>query len=149
MFNYQFLSTGTIPGTFTKLVNLRFLYLQNNVLEGTGAISAIPKVYRQSVDLSYNFFNGEIPFNTTDERIRSLYVRNNQFSGSLPTDFSFVASVEILDLSFNRLTGTLPKELNMVRFRPIPIPIPIPILILCHVFVFNCLISSHFLLYSY
>lgn len=67
----------------------------------------------QSLDLSHNFLEGEIP-----EEIQNLYdmrelsLQNNRFSGKLPGDIGGCILLKSLDLSGNFLSGELPQSMQ-------------------------------------
>jgi len=67
------------------------------------------------LDISWNSFSGAIPFRSSIYHLENLYVRHNSFSGSIPASVALLERVQILDLSFNFLTGTISSQLNTVR----------------------------------
>eukprot|EP00526_Cylindrotheca_closterium_P027429 CAMPEP_0113620744 /NCGR_PEP_ID=MMETSP0017_2-20120614/10578_1 /TAXON_ID=2856 /ORGANISM="Cylindrotheca closterium" /LENGTH=55 /DNA_ID=CAMNT_0000530429 /DNA_START=21 /DNA_END=184 /DNA_ORIENTATION=- /assembly_acc=CAM_ASM_000147 len=44
----------------------------------------------------------------------ALYLQNNQFSGSIPTEIGLLSNIEDLDLSGNNLTGSIPSEIALM-----------------------------------
>jgi hypothetical protein len=105
--------SGTVPLEFSQLAELGFLYLSSNGLTGSGVWDALPEA-TTDFDVSNNFFHGEIPFGAEGYSLVNLYTRNNSFSGTLPPSLPLLASIQILDMSFNDFTGTIPQGLQSV-----------------------------------
>jgi len=98
---------GSLPD-FGHLEALEELYLQHNSFDGTIPLSLgdLPNI--KVVDLSYNFFSGELfEFNT--DTLVSLNVGDNQFSGFVPS-FSQLPALTDLSLSDNFFNGSLPSN---------------------------------------
>lgn len=105
--------SGTVPLEFSQLAELGFLYVSSNGLTGSGVWDALPAA-TTDFDVSNNFFHGEIPFGAEGYSLVNLYTRNNSFSGSLPPSLPLLASIHILDMSFNDFTGTIPQGFHSV-----------------------------------
>ncbi|KAF3793546.1 Serine/threonine-protein kinase BRI1-like 1 [Nymphaea thermarum] len=70
-----------------------------------------------TIDLSYNYFEGEIPKEIGDlNRLQALRISNNKLRGSIPKNFGGLRQLESLDLSHNYLSGEIPKELTELNF---------------------------------
>ncbi|KAJ3688459.1 hypothetical protein LUZ61_017623 [Rhynchospora tenuis] len=103
------LLSGQIP---TLPSSLQYLSLSSNHLSGQVETSLAKLVNLNYLDLSFNLLSGPIPGTLFSFPIRSLQLQRNSFSGHLnPT--SPVHEGALLDLSYNQLTGTIPKELSM------------------------------------
>ncbi|KAJ4785947.1 Leucine-rich repeat (LRR) family protein [Rhynchospora pubera] len=90
----------------------QYLSLSSNHLSGQVETSLAKLVNLNYLDLSFNLLSGWIPGALFSFPIRSLHLQRNSFSGHLnPT--SPVHEGALLDLSYNQLTGTIPKELSM------------------------------------
>ena len=103
--------SGTIPDWLWKLdLELDKLDLKYNQLSGR-----IPNSLRftsqSSVYLKGNNFSGSLPLWSSN--VSRLNVRNNLFSGPIPSDIGErMPMLMELDLSYNSLTGTLPLSIG-------------------------------------
>ncbi|KAL2545213.1 putative LRR receptor-like serine/threonine-protein kinase [Forsythia ovata] len=106
--------TGSIPDSVGKLQQLRILSLLQNRLSGEilpsiGNLTVLTELYLQG-----NNFQGNIPY--TLGRCRSLLSADlslNNLSGYIPEEiFSLSSLSEFLDLSSNRLVGSLSSEIS-------------------------------------
>jgi Leucine-rich repeat (LRR) protein len=97
------------PATFTNLTNLRFLYLDNNLLSA----SLDPALFNglinlHTLSLNDNQFNGLLVagmFNGL-RNLQYLWLQNNKFSGGLTTGvFKDSVGLKILDLSNNNFAS--------------------------------------------
>ncbi|GAA0174462.1 hypothetical protein LIER_27848 [Lithospermum erythrorhizon] len=127
--------TGTIPSTFADLRSLGILQASDNAL--TGRIpDFIGNMELRVLRLQGNAFEGPIPASfsnlTTIEELmvsdlsngsssldfllnlkslNRLVLRNNNISGSIPSNIGEYRNLTQLDLSFNNLTGSIPESL--------------------------------------
>ncbi|BAC00564.1 putative verticillium wilt disease resistance protein [Oryza sativa Japonica Group] len=108
-----------------------FLDLSNNKFTSLGHDTLLP-LYTRYINLSYNMFEGPIPIpkESTDSQLDysnnrfssmpfdlipylagtlSLKVSMNNVSGEVPSTFCTVKSLQILDLSYNILNGSIPS----------------------------------------
>ncbi|XP_058111886.1 receptor-like protein 7 [Magnolia sinica] len=70
-----------------------------------------------TVDLSNNYFQGDIP--KSIGILKSLHLLNmshNSFTGQIPTSLENLAVVESLDLSQNNISGEIPWQLTKLTF---------------------------------
>ncbi|KAJ3681091.1 hypothetical protein LUZ60_015580 [Juncus effusus] len=103
------LLSGPIP---TLPSSLHYLSLSSNHLSGHVESSLSKLINLNYLDLSFNLLSGSIPAILFSFPIGSLQLQRNSFTGHLsPT--SPVKEGALLDLSYNQLTGTIPKELSM------------------------------------
>ncbi|KAG5092477.1 hypothetical protein AAZX31_18G197800 [Glycine max] len=128
--------SGPIPESFVKMVKVKHLHMNNNSFNNQlpSKLSKLPNLVHLLVD--NNNLSGYLPpeFSML-ERLRILQLDNNNFSGSgIPStyanfsslvklslrncslqgtipDFSSIANLTYLDLSWNQFTGHIPSEL--------------------------------------
>ncbi|KAG0486562.1 hypothetical protein HPP92_008657 [Vanilla planifolia] len=92
--------SGSLSPSIGNLSNLEIVLLQNNEISGsiTKEIGKLKKL--RTLDLSCNHFSGEIPTSLGQ-------LRNLQYL--FPESLANITELSFLDLSFNNLTGPLPK----------------------------------------
>ncbi|XP_025663721.1 uncharacterized protein [Arachis hypogaea] len=103
--------SGQLPPELSKLPNLIHLLVDNNNLSGY-----LPPEYSmlqglRILQLDNNNFSGNgIPSTYANfSRLVKLSLRNCNLQGTVP-DFSPIANLSYLDLSWNHLTGHLPTN---------------------------------------
>lgn len=109
---------GTLPEDLSRLVNMETLELSSNRFTGSipSWLSKIPSLSTFLVD--DNELTGEIPDFEGFERITFLNISNNNFAGSIPETFLTSAGRDdkiFVDISANKLTGTLPYNLERLN----------------------------------
>ncbi|XP_031256035.1 receptor-like protein 7, partial [Pistacia vera] len=102
-------SIGEIPYTFFNLTQLSYLDFSRNQLAGS-----IPSLVSQlrnlaSIHLDHNLFNGTIPFTLFNLPLLHMDLSYNQLSGHI--DEIRNNSLQFIDLSNNRLHGSLPSSI--------------------------------------
>ncbi|XP_015626358.1 receptor kinase-like protein Xa21 isoform X2 [Oryza sativa Japonica Group] len=106
--------TGTIPESIGNLVNLDELDMENNLLMGSlpASLGNLKKLNRLS--LSNNNFSGSIPVTLGNlTKLTILLLSTNALSGAIPSTLSN-CPLEMVDLSYNNLSGPIPKELFLI-----------------------------------
>ncbi|KAL2249790.1 UNVERIFIED_CONTAM: hypothetical protein Sindi_2452700 [Sesamum indicum] len=101
--------TGSIPASFNLLVSLKRLELQQNNL--CGELPDLSQLRNLNyLDLSDNLISGEaveiLPLSVIE-----ISYRNNSLSGDLNVNIAELRCLQVLDLSYNELTGTIPSLL--------------------------------------
>lgn len=106
---------GTLPSEIALLTSLTDLHLESNRFYGT-----IPsEIFQNLPDLLYlnlntNEFDGTLQLGPGAlQSLRSLLMDKNQLKGTLQEDFGDLLSrsLEILDLSHNDFSGTIPPSI--------------------------------------
>lgn len=77
--------TGSLPPTFLK--NITFLH---------------------KLSLRYNFLSGPLPDLTNLNHLQFVFLSNNHFNGSIPSEYISLPNLSQLELQENLLTGTIP-----------------------------------------
>lgn len=93
---------GPLPDSIKSLESLRVLDLSLNSLSGQlpdlGGLTNL-----QVLNLEGNYFGPEFP--SLGKKVVTLVLRNNRFTGGLPSDLSSHYMLQRLDISFNRFVG--------------------------------------------
>ncbi|KAJ1419637.1 Tyrosine-protein kinase, active site [Sesbania bispinosa] len=113
------LLVGSLPSNLDELTNLHVLRLNNNFINGTLPISLTRLTHLEELDISNNLLVGSLPFNIVKlTNLHELRLNNNSITGNIiPLLFK---SLSIIDLSHNLISGEieplirLPLELNYV-----------------------------------
>ncbi|CAL4889180.1 unnamed protein product [Urochloa decumbens] len=102
---------GQIPEGIGNLVNLNFIEMNNNHFEGPipysfGRLKKLNRLY-----LSNNNLSGSIPSSIGNlQMLNVLDLGSNALSGEIPSTLNSCPLLQ-LDISYNNLTGLIPKEL--------------------------------------
>ncbi|KAL6321250.1 hypothetical protein AAG906_016284 [Vitis piasezkii] len=118
---------GTIPREIGNLTSLSVLNLNLNLLEGIIPMELGDCISLTTLDLGNNLLNGSIPDRIADlAQLQCLVLSHNDLSGSIPSkpssyfrqvnipDSSFVQHHGVYDLSYNRLSGSIPEDNNFL-----------------------------------
>ncbi|KAJ6303394.1 hypothetical protein OIU77_017297 [Salix suchowensis] len=104
---------GHIPKWFMNMstITLKSLSLADNFLTGfEQSFEVLPWNKLRSLDLHSNNLHGSLP--TPPPSIFEYKVSNNKFTGEIPKVFCNLASLSVLELSNNNLSGKLPPCLG-------------------------------------
>ncbi|GLJ25350.1 hypothetical protein SUGI_0485460 [Cryptomeria japonica] len=97
--------SGPVPGSLNNLKTLQRLDLSYNALSGTiPPLGGLGQLY--NLDLSYNGFVGVIP-SQLPVSLSQMTLRSNFLTGTLPASLSGLRGLGVLDLSGNRLSGSI------------------------------------------
>ncbi|GJN36556.1 hypothetical protein PR202_gb25429 [Eleusine coracana subsp. coracana] len=112
--------SGPFPSTFSKLTNLRIMFASD--IEFTGKIPDFLGSLTKLEDLRIgDIVNGSssLDFIGNLTSLNVLILRNSRISDNLATvNFSKLAGLTLLDLSFNNITGQIPESiLNLQNLR--------------------------------
>ncbi|KAB1204490.1 Serine/threonine-protein kinase BRI1-like 1 [Morella rubra] len=101
---------GIIPASWSNLVNLKRLELQSNKLSGEFPnLGSLRNLYY--LDASDNAISGKLP-RTFPSSLIQISMRNNNLEGRMvPDSFTNSTYLQVLDLSHNRLSGSVPALL--------------------------------------
>ncbi|KAK7272603.1 hypothetical protein RJT34_29311 [Clitoria ternatea] len=105
--------SGPIPSCFP--IPLYYLFLQGNSFTGTTE-TLLNFSGMSAMDLSDNKFSGTIQIPYRLYNMRYLLLAGNQFHGQIPSQICELQTIDILDLSRNNFTGSIPPCLNNMSF---------------------------------
>lgn len=106
--------TGSLPVALGDLSSLEYLSLSNNKLTGVVPLSLAYCNALSALDLRGNSFTGSIPQGVFDIGLKEVDLSRNGFSGIIPPGSSrLFESLQVLDLSQNKLTGNIPAEIGL------------------------------------
>ncbi|XP_060672196.1 MDIS1-interacting receptor like kinase 2-like isoform X1 [Ziziphus jujuba] len=98
--------TGPLPSTLFHLTNLNFLYLSSNQLNGSIPQEVGNLKNLTYLNLWNNSLTGPIPSAICNlTKMKRVTLHQNQLSGSLPAGIGNLKNLTYLDLSFNNLTS--------------------------------------------
>ncbi|XP_019200169.1 PREDICTED: leucine-rich repeat receptor-like serine/threonine-protein kinase BAM2 [Ipomoea nil] len=96
--------------------SIRGLNLAGYGLQGTlSSLNLSSFTTLEIIDFSGNYFYGNISFikaMSNLQKLKVLYLYDNQFSASIPQEIGMLKSLVKLDLSSNALTGQIPPEIG-------------------------------------
>ncbi|KAH8971038.1 hypothetical protein BDL97_02G121800 [Sphagnum fallax] len=106
--NNQF--SGIIPPSIWNISkNLTVLNLSGNNFFGNLPNVTNPQSLLETLSMSKNQLNGEIPDLSSFPQLKTLDLSDNQFNGSIsPSIWSIIPKLNVLNLSNNKLHGKLP-----------------------------------------
>jgi Leucine-rich repeat (LRR) protein len=99
--------TGTISEHWANLVNVNVIALEFNLMTGSITTSVTTIRTLQSLDVESNYFTGNLPVDWDAPDLQSLTAGSNLLTGSLPVDLMYCDQLGNLNVSFNRLTGSI------------------------------------------
>ncbi|XP_078158734.1 leucine-rich receptor-like protein kinase family protein [Carex rostrata] len=106
--------TGNLPSSFSGLKDLSYLGLSNNLLSGAIPDSVSECTRLTELHLRENGFNGTIPQALFNLGLELLDLSSNGLSGTMPPGSARMAETLLwLDLSNNHITGTIPAEMAL------------------------------------
>uniref|UniRef100_A0ACD5VKE7 Uncharacterized protein n=1 Tax=Avena sativa TaxID=4498 RepID=A0ACD5VKE7_AVESA len=107
--------TGKIPDVIGNLVSLGTLTLDANHLEGTIPVSLGKLKGLNGLGLAMNDLSGSIPSSIGNlTKLSILQLDGNTISGSIPSSL-MGCPLQSLNLSHNRLSGPVPRELFLIK----------------------------------
>ncbi|XP_010463439.1 PREDICTED: receptor-like protein 12 [Camelina sativa] len=103
---------GQVPDWLWRLPELSTVDLSNNCLNGFNGSSKLSPESRISiVDLSSNAFQGPL-FIPSSKHLRYFSCSKNNFTGEIPRSVCGLRSLAVLELSDNKLNGSIPRCLE-------------------------------------
>jgi Leucine-rich repeat (LRR) protein len=106
---------GSLPSQLTELTSLNTLTMAYNALTGSLPSAIEEMTNLKALLLSHNTFSGNLHSVNFPSSLRRLDLSDNRLTGSIPESFltlvSFNAELEV-DLSSNQLTGSIPTDLT-------------------------------------
>ncbi|KAG6643444.1 receptor-like protein 7 [Carya illinoinensis] len=110
----------TLQGPLTNASGIYSLYLQSNQLQGPLPVFIVDA---SVLDFSRNNFSS-IPTNIDHifRNVEFLSLSSNKLNGSIPASICNISELQVLDMSNNSVSGTIPHCLfEMVNFRPLAV----------------------------
>ncbi|KAG2621870.1 hypothetical protein PVAP13_3NG301300 [Panicum virgatum] len=130
--------TGQIYPTICKLTSLKYLDISNNDFEGSipncssklmlyflnmssNTLSGFPSYFFNSsnvevLDIRYNRFMGSLDWILHLYQIKLLLLGGNMFEGHISAELCHLQYLNIIDMSQNRLSGSLPPCIGAIPF---------------------------------
>ncbi|OMO49796.1 hypothetical protein COLO4_38378 [Corchorus olitorius] len=116
---------GGLPETIGNLKSLQTLGFVNSNFSGAIPTSLGNLSQLSSLNLPFNNFSGNVPYSLTNltqlwfntflalypSQFKFLSLENNKFNGTIPSSISKLVNLKLLDLSSNRLNGTVRMEI--------------------------------------
>jgi Leucine-rich repeat (LRR) protein len=106
---FQNMLTGELPSEIGMLTALQSMGLYANALSGN-----IPSTFANlgnltTVYLYDNMLGGSIPPSLMLLKLNAIDVASNQLTGTIPSELSLLGNLTLLTLSMNHFTGTVPR----------------------------------------
>ncbi|XWS44404.1 hypothetical protein CRYUN_Cryun15aG0042300 [Craigia yunnanensis] len=112
--SYNIMS-GQIPAEISKTCkSLKYLDVSVNQITGPIPPSVGDFISLVSLNLSWNLLQDQIP-SSFGQNLRYLSLAGNNLTGSIPSTFRQLQSLEMLELSSNSLSGEIPEGLVNLR----------------------------------
>ncbi|KAJ6688663.1 LRR RECEPTOR-LIKE SERINE/THREONINE-PROTEIN KINASE-RELATED [Salix koriyanagi] len=99
-----------------KLLILLSSDVRDNNLTGTIPSSIGNCTSFEILDISYNQFTGEIPYNIGFLQVATLSLQGNNLTGRIPEVIGLMQALAVLDLSDNKLVGPIPAILGNLSY---------------------------------
>ncbi|KAK1401131.1 LRR receptor-like serine/threonine-protein kinase FLS2 [Heracleum sosnowskyi] len=110
---------GPLPSSLGQLLQLQSLHLNNNNISGEIPVSFKNLTNLQTLDFGDNRLSGTIPSwlgnGLTFTSLGIIRLRSNAFFGVIPAKLSELSSLQVLDLAYNNLTGSIPASFGHFR----------------------------------
>ena len=108
---------GTIPMSLSSFKSMANFTVFNNSLKGNFIPSVFPSTSTlKYIDLSSNFFEGNLTFTSRLSDLTSLKLSKNRFSDKFPETITVVSNLQTLDLAYNMLNGPVWTLENTFKF---------------------------------
>ncbi|XP_047306404.1 putative receptor-like protein kinase At3g47110 [Impatiens glandulifera] len=101
--------SGEIPGSISSCTSLEFLFLEGNMLQGSIPMSMEFMRGLQFLDLSSNNLSGQIPTFLEKLPLINLNLSFNYFNGELPLHGAFANSTSVSVYGNDKLCGGIPS----------------------------------------
>lgn len=103
---------GNIPENIGNMTSLEFLDLSNNGLSGSIPDGLFQLKNLSIVYLYTNKLSGEIPQSVSSMNLNVVDLCNNSLTGRIPEDFGKLTKMTGLSLFFNQLSGEIPRSIG-------------------------------------
>lgn len=103
---------GTLPPAIGKLSNLEDLKVSTNMLTGTLPDSIYSLSHLQYLEVNNNLLQGTISskIGQFGYKLDILDLSYNKFSGTIPTEFLLLSEMGVIGLEGNDITGEVPSD---------------------------------------
>ncbi|KAJ7525396.1 hypothetical protein O6H91_17G048600 [Diphasiastrum complanatum] len=95
-----------------SIASTGYIQLSMNMLNGSLPISLRQAHHFSGIFLSDNQLSGNLRQVFSRPEISLLKLQHNSFTGLIPSDFSNMECIAVMDLSFNNLSGSIPISLE-------------------------------------
>jgi Leucine-rich repeat (LRR) protein len=106
--------SDTIPNSIGSMVDLLLIALHDNVLTGELPGNLNLQYCKQLLvlNLEYNKLTGKVPtwIGISLQNLAYLQLRENNFSGKIPSELALLPNLQILDIASNNLEGSIPNS---------------------------------------
>ncbi|KHN39566.1 Receptor-like protein 12 [Glycine soja] len=108
--------SSSVPETFADFQNLTTLHLSSCELTGIFPDKIFKVATLSDIDLSFNYhLYGSLPEFSVNGPLRTLIVRDTEFSGSIPASINNLRQLFVIDTSNCYFNGTLSSSMSRLR----------------------------------
>ncbi|KAG5057775.1 hypothetical protein JHK82_012755 [Glycine max] len=107
--------TGKIPATLAKL-DVKFVYLSKNMLEGDASLLFGSEKHTRHMYLGNNSFAFDLGKLGLSKTLEGLDLSHNRLYGTLPKGLTSLKDLYYLDVSYNNLCGKIPRGGKLQEF---------------------------------
>ncbi|CAL9777761.1 unnamed protein product [Musa acuminata subsp. burmannicoides] len=105
---------GNLPASLGGLKEVNYLSLSNNLLTGAIPDTVAGCTKLSELHLKGNRLNGSVPLGLFDLGLQVLDLSSNELTGTVPAGSTWISeTLQSLDLSDNKLNGTIPPEMAL------------------------------------
>jgi Leucine-rich repeat (LRR) protein len=104
--------SGAIPNSIGSMISLYSLVLHGNILTEELPVDLKNCEQLEFLDLGDNKLIGKVPtwIGVSLRRLAYLQLRENNFSGNIPSELAQLPNLQVLDIASNNLEGSIPDS---------------------------------------